>query len=128
MVSCVLGNPPWEEIKVEERSFWNRFEPGLWSLPMAKIRSRIKELKQERPDLLKLFEQEKRKAKDLVKVISNGPYLGFGTGDADVYKAFSMRFWNQISPMGVVGVVLPRSVLVSSGRQIGLYSRKQNIS
>ena len=32
---CILGNPPWEKVKIEEHAFWGLRFPGLRSLPVG---------------------------------------------------------------------------------------------
>ena len=50
------------------------------------------------------------------KVLVTGPFPGMGTGDPDLYKGFTWRFWSLISDgAGRMGVVLPRSVFSTKG-------------
>ena len=54
----LLGNPPWEEVMVEEPKFWLRIEPGLLGLKPADAKCRISQLRAERPDLLPVLQEE----------------------------------------------------------------------
>ena len=112
----IVGNPPWEVSKVEENDFWSRHRPGYQALPQHE-RERIKRrMRQERPDLVHQYEAEVAKADLLRKALTAGPFPGMGTGDPDVYKAFSWRFWNLVrNPGGRLGVVLPRSAFNAKG-------------
>ena len=47
---AILGNPPWEETKAEERSFWTRHFPGLRSLSQRQQEGEKVQLREERPD------------------------------------------------------------------------------
>jgi len=38
-----------------------------------------------------------------------------GTGDPDLYKAFSWRFWHLVREEGIVGIVLPRGAFSATG-------------
>ena len=50
------------------------------------------------------------------RALVSGPYPGMGTGDPDVYKAFSWRFWHLVAADGGwIGVVLPRSAFNAKG-------------
>lgn len=112
----ILGNPPWEEATVEEDNFWNRHSPGFHYLPQLEKETRKKQIKRERPDLISSFNSDKRKAEVTRKILTSGPFPGMGTGDPDLYKAFTWRFWNLAREEGGrIGVVLPRPVLNSKG-------------
>jgi hypothetical protein len=112
----ILGNPPWKEAKVEEDSFWSRHEPGFKALRLSDRDAVKARLKAERTDLVDLFEEETAKANRLRIALPNGPYPGMGIGDADLYKAFSWRFWDLIVRHGGwIGVLLPRSAFSVKG-------------
>jgi hypothetical protein len=114
---CVVGNPPWEEIVVEEIRFWNSHAPGLWAMTAAKRRDAIEALKSERPDLVEAFAREADAAEEFRAALLAGPFDGMGTGDPDLYKAFTWRFWHVIRDGGSVGVVLPRTALATQGSE-----------
>jgi hypothetical protein len=54
----VVGNPPWEEVKVEELGFYGLHRPGLRSQPEQTRKRKVEQLKSERPDLVEQFEAE----------------------------------------------------------------------
>src|SRR5262249_45029600 len=73
-------------------------------------------LREERPDLLQLYNEELAQAEATRLALTTGPYPGMGTGDPDLYKAFCWRFWQLVAEHGGrVGVVLPRSALSAKG-------------
>lgn len=112
----IVGNPPWEKPRVEERAFWARHFPGLRSLPQREQENSQARLRRQRPDLVTTYERELAEAEALRAALTAGPYPGMGTGDPDLYKAFCWRFWNLISrDGGRIGVVLPRSALAAKG-------------
>lgn len=125
----ILGNPPWEEATVEEDRFWTRHNPGFHSLKQKEQESAKKQLRKERPDLVKEYENEVAQAKLLRELLVHGPYPGMGTGDPDVYKAASWRFWTLVRPDGGrVAVVLPRSAFAAKGStefRLAIYGRAQ---
>ena len=47
----VVGNPPWEEVTVEELAFYARYYPGLRALAERDGAERFAELQAERPEL-----------------------------------------------------------------------------
>lgn len=113
----IIGNPPWEELKPEERSFWLRFRPGLFGLSDAERVNEIDRLREERIDLLPLFEKEKRSVESYVESLRRGPFPGMETGDPDLYKAFAWRNWQLLRQDGATAFVAPRTLLNSAGSQ-----------
>lgn len=111
----VLGNPPWDEVMVEEPKFWQRHSPGVMGLSAAAQKKRIKELRAARPDLVAELTAEQEAMADLRAVLMAGPYPGLTKGDIDFYKAFSWRDWHALRPDGHMGVVFPRSLLNAAG-------------
>ncbi|MEI7931322.1 MAG: hypothetical protein WCH97_07370, partial [Actinomycetes bacterium] len=112
---CLLGNPPWEEVTVEELRFWSGHFPGVQALAQGRQRAALTEFREQRPDLVDELEAEKDKAKAMREILIAGPYDGMGTGDPELYKAFTWRLWNLVRENGAVGVVLPRSALTAAG-------------
>ena len=112
---CILGNPPWEKVKVEEHNFWSLRHPGLRALPVGERREATRALAESRPDLVAEYEHEVAVAQTLKQVLFKGPYPGISSGDPDLYKAFAWRFWHLVRDGGAIGVVLPRSALAATG-------------
>jgi len=113
----IVGNPPWDKTKVEEHEFWARHHPGLRSMPQSDREEKIREIKNERPDLVEELETERSEQEQRAKVLLNGPYPGLGSGDPDLYQAFSWRFWSLLRSDGYMGVVLPREAFLSKGSE-----------
>jgi hypothetical protein len=111
----LVGNPPWEELMVEEPKFWLRVRPGLLGLPAAELTSEIARLRNERPELVPEFEELGAGVAAARKVLLRGPYPGLGTGDIDLYQAFAWRFWQLLRQGGSLAVVMPRSLLNAAG-------------
>jgi hypothetical protein len=111
----VVGNPPWEEVVIEELFFWALRFPGLNSLSADEQRYEIARLQQERPDLVEQYERERDTTERLRAILHAGPYPGMGTGDPDLYKAFCWRFAHLVRQGGAIAVVLPRSVFTTKG-------------
>lgn len=112
---CILGNPPWEEVVVEELQFWARHFPGLKGLENTKQQQRIAELRISYPNLAIELEVAKTTAESLRHFLTSGIYPGMEVGDPDLYKAFLWRFARLSASGGTVGVVLPRSVFATLG-------------
>lgn len=128
----IVGNPPWEKVRIEEHEFWCRYTPGLRGLIQREKETQYRRLRRERNDLCELLKKEQETSHTYRKALTCGVYQGMGTGDPDLYKAFCWRFWYLVSPRGGhIGVVLPRSVLVAKGsfefRQI-IFTQSSTVS
>lgn len=111
----LVGNPPWEEVMVEEPKFWLRVAPGLLALKPAELKKTIAALRRSRADLLPELEQEIENASRFREVLLRGPYPGLGTGDVDLYRAFAWRNLQLLSGKGRMGMLFPRSLLNAAG-------------
>ncbi len=115
----IVGNPPWEKVKVEEHAFWARHFPGLRGLNQTDQEAEKKKYRKNRPDLISQYAEEVLQAERERTVLTAGFYPGMGTGDPDLYKAFFWRFWQLAAEAsGYVAVVLPRSALSAKGSSI----------
>ena len=112
---CIVGNPPWEEVTVEELGFWALRFPGLEAKSLKEREATMTRLRTERPDLYTEYQSTVDNVQQLRDLLVAGPYPGMGSGDPDLYKAFCWRFWYLIRDGGRIGVVLPRSVLATKG-------------
>lgn len=123
---ALVGNPPWEKVKVEEHQWWGLRLPGLRSTPAAKRGPMLEEFKARRPDLVAQYEREVESAKAFRSVLVKGPYPGIGSGgDPDLYQAFAWRFWRLARDGGRSAIVVPRGAV--SGSALGEW-RKDVIS
>ena len=113
----LIGNPPWEKLKVEEHQWWSLRFLGLRGMPMAARTKQLAELRASRPDLVREYEAEVENSTIARKIIASGPYPGIGAGDIDLYKAFAWRNWQLIRSGGSFGLVLPRGALSGSGTE-----------
>src|SRR5262249_52873499 len=110
----IIGNPPWEKARVEEHEFWARNFPGLRGLPRAERDRRIAYLKQERLDLLDLWEKERAETEMVRDAVRNMP--GMNTGHPDLFRAFLWRFIQLVRPgIGRLGIVLPGDTFKIAG-------------
>ncbi len=113
----VCGNPPWNEITVEELAFYALREPGLRGLPnLADRRKRIRELDAEYPDWRGEFDSEQSRLKCIRGFFSiDGGYKLQGVGDKDLYRLFCERYTHLLRENARLGVVLPRSAFATEG-------------
>lgn len=114
----LIGNPPWEKIKVEVSRWWALRFPGLRSLPQGEQDKLIVKYRKVRSDLAEEYETEVSDKAMQRKAIVSGPYPGIGKGDPDLYQAFAWRNWQLLRLGGVFGIVTPRSLVSEAGGEL----------
>ncbi len=109
---CVIGNPPWERIKLQEREFFDTIAPQIASATSAaKRRELIEELKTKDPKLYKKYSDAKAAAdKSLSYIRSCGRYPLAGKGDINTYAVFAELAHSVVSPKGRVGLLVPTGI------------------
>lgn len=112
---CLIGNPPWEKLQVEEHAFYALHYPGLRALSQARADEEVERLRAQRPDLREEYEGETALIQRMKNTLAAGPYPGLTAGRPDLFKAFSWRFWQLVRQGGRMGIVLPRKALEASG-------------
>jgi hypothetical protein len=117
----VLGNPPWERIKLQEQEFFAAREPLIAEAPNAAARGRlISELKSApagtRERLLhEEFEIAKRTSEAAsvfarVPVSDIGRFPLTGRGDVNTYALFAELFADLSSISGQAGILVPTGI------------------
>ncbi|MDI6817043.1 MAG: S24 family peptidase [Actinomycetota bacterium] len=108
----VLGNPPWERIKLQEKEWFAAHRPDIANAPNAAARRRlIAALKDDDPALYEAFLEAKREAEGeshLVRVSKRYPLCG--RGDINTYAIFAETKRMILSPKGRVGCIVPSGV------------------
>lgn len=112
---AVIGNPPWNEVTVEEQSFYALFRPGIRrGIPEEAREVAVAELVAERPDLPERLAAEQERAATQRAYFTAAEYTT-SVGDPDLYKFFCQRYRTLVRDGGVLGVVLPRTTFVNKG-------------
>jgi len=117
----VLGNPPWERIKLQEQEFFAAREPEIAEAPNAAARSRlIAKLKEAEPEtrerrLYEEFEAARRLAEATSAFArldgkEGGRFALTGRGDVNTYALFAELFASLVSPRGRAGVIVPTGI------------------
>lgn len=108
----VLGNPPWERIKLQEQEWFAARSPEIATAPNAAARKRkIKALVEDDPDLHAAFLGDLRKADGTSHLIrSSGRFPLCGRGDINTYSIFAETKRDIISDTGRVGRIVPSGI------------------
>lgn len=120
----VLGNPPWERIKLQEQEFFASRSPEIANAPNKAARDRlIKALEKAVPGsadraLFNAFIEAKREADAAgqfarVSKADGGRFPLCGQGDLNTYGLFAELAKNLANLTGRVGVIVPSEILSS---------------
>jgi hypothetical protein len=118
---AVLGNPPWERIKLQEQEFFASRDPEIAQASNAATRGRlIAKLKGAAPEsreraLYEEFETAKRTAEASsafarIDGTEVGRFPLTGRGDVNTYALFAELFANLASKRGRAGVIVPTGI------------------
>jgi hypothetical protein len=110
--SCVVGNPPWERVKLQEQEFFASKNPDIANAPNAAARKKlIAALDHTDPALNREFHNELRKASGWSYFLrESGRYPLTGRGDINTYAVFAETARAVIAPRGRSGLVLPTGI------------------
>jgi hypothetical protein len=136
----VLGNPPWERVKLQEREFFAREMPAIAGAANKAARQRaIAALAGEQLDLLRRFliaKRDSEAASHLIRRSDRFPLCG--RGDVNTYAVFAENDRTVIGPRGRVGCIVPTGIatddttkqffqdLVERRSLVSLYDFKNN--
>jgi hypothetical protein len=109
---CVLGNPPWERIKLQEEEFFAQRDPQIAAAPNKAARQRlIDQLTKTNPVLAEAFEAAKHAAECSSKFVrSSIRYPLTAVGDVNTYALFAEHFRNLTNAVGRAGVIVPTGI------------------
>lgn len=133
--NVVLGNPPWERIKLQEKEFFADYDPEIAGAPNAATRRQmIAALPQNNSSLWRLYRQALRSVECTAKFLRGSSRFPFGSGgDVNTYSVFAELDRDLIAPRGRSGIVVPSGIatdytnkdffadMVEQGRLASLY-------
>jgi len=110
--TCVIGNPPWERIKVQEREFFSLTDPTTaQAVSAADRRKRIAAMPEKNGDLHNSYLEAQAKAqKTLDYARTSGRYPLTGKGDVNTYMLFAELARSIVAPDGVAGLLMPSGI------------------
>ena len=109
----VLGNPPWERIKLQEREFFATRDSDIASAPNQAARHRlIRDLPTTNPTLAKQFTQALHASESVSRFVRGSQrYPLTGQGDVNTYSIFAETARNLSRPAaGRVGMIVPSGI------------------
>lgn len=108
----ILGNPPWERVKLQEKEWFAERRPDIADAPNSAARKRlIESLRTDSPRLFAEFQDGLRQADGESHLMRHsGLYPLCGRGDINLYAIFAERMRNVLDIAGRVGAVLPSGI------------------
>jgi hypothetical protein len=129
---CVLGNPPWERIKLQEKEFFASRNLDIANAQNKAAREKlIKELPKQNPALAQAFEDAKHDAEAQSKFIrESGRFPLTAVGDINTYAVFAETTRSLINDNGRVGVIVPTGIATDDTckKFFGDLIQKQNLA
>ena len=109
---AVVGNPPWDRIKLQEVEWFASRDPELALAPTAAARRRgIQRLRDAGDPLAVAFDDAKARADSLGQLVrACGDYPLLGGGDVNLYSLFVERALRLVKPGGLVGLLTPSGI------------------
>lgn len=114
---AVLGNPPWDKVKMEEVPWFTQHDPAIATAGTAAQRKeKIAGLKHTNPRLLSLFEEDKRRFENESKFLRvSGLYPLGAVGDVNTYAVFTELNRNLTALAGRAGFIVPTGIATDKG-------------
>ena len=109
---AVIGNPPWDRIKLQEVEWFATRDLELALAPTAAARRKgIQQLRDQGASLADEFDTAKAQAESLSQMVrSGGDYPLLSGGDINLYSLFVERSMSLIKPDGFVGLLTPSGI------------------
>ncbi|WP_405668988.1 Eco57I restriction-modification methylase domain-containing protein [Streptomyces sp. NBC_00055] len=117
--TCVLGNPPWEKIKLQEQEFFAQRDPAIAKASNAAARKKaIADLPTTNPELFAEFIAAKRRAEGESQFLrSSRRFPLTGRGDINTYAVFVETDRALTDPQGRSGVIIPTGIATDATTQ-----------
>ncbi len=110
----VLGNPPWERVKLQEQEFFALKDAEIATAKNAAARKKlIAQLDETNPRLAKEWQDALRTAATESHFIrESGRFPLGGVGDVNTYAVFTDLAWRALHPSGRAGLIIPNGLVV----------------
>jgi hypothetical protein len=121
--SCVVGNPPWERVKLQEKEFFAARRPEIAQAANAAARKRLIQRLTDSDNpadrsLANQFQDELRTSAGWSHLLrDSGRYPLTGTGDVNTYAVFAETARTLLGPSGRSGFVLPTGIATDATTQ-----------
>lgn len=114
---AVIGNPPWDRMKLQEVEWFAERRPAIALQARASDRKRmIADLKREGDPLAADYELAANRAETAADIArACGEYPLLSSGDINLYSLFVERASHVVRPDGIVGLLTPSGIAADKG-------------
>lgn len=116
---AVLGNPPWERVKLQEQEFFASRDADVAGAANASLRKKaIAVLVESNPALHREFIAARRRAEGESQLLRlSGRYPLTGRGDINTYAVFAEANRTLLGPHGRLGIIVPTGIATDATTQ-----------
>jgi Eco57I restriction-modification methylase len=109
--NCIIGNPPWEKVKLQEKEFFAAHGSKIRDLAGAKRKKAITALITVDPALWREYQLALRQADGEGHVLRrSGRYRLSGRGDVNTYAVFAEDMRSIVASTGRIGCLVPSAI------------------
>lgn len=126
---AVIGNPPWDKIKPNERECFSDFDPTVWDVQGQERKRLIARIREEIPGADEAWQKHESETKALAKyLLEGGSYhhqiaeirddegnTRKAGSDPDTFKFFAERAYQLLRLDGRAGIILPQAIQYALG-------------
>lgn len=120
---AVVGNPPWERVKLQEQEFFAARDPEIATAPNAAARRRLiaglatSESAADRALHADFLAARRRAEGESALLRTSGRYPLAGRGDVNTYAVFAELFRSLTGPQGQAGIIVPTGIATDATTQ-----------
>lgn len=109
---CVIGNPPWERVKVQDREFFSLTDPETaGAVNAADRKKRIAAMPTAAPELHESYLAARDRAQKMLDYARGSDrYPLTGKGDVNLYMLFAELARAIVAPRGMAGLLVPSGI------------------
>ncbi|MER6971190.1 N-6 DNA methylase [Nocardioides sp. NPDC000445] len=113
---CMIGNPPWERVKIQEQEFFAGRDPEVATAPNAAARRKLIDALAHSDDPIEraLFREwtaaHRRSVGEREMLRGSGSFPLAGRGDVNTYAVFAELFRTLTGPTGQAGIIVPTNI------------------
>ncbi|WP_341252767.1 Eco57I restriction-modification methylase domain-containing protein [Euzebya pacifica] len=110
--SVMVGNPPWERVKLQEKEFFAARDEDIANAPNASARKKlIKQRMEDQDPVYDAFIEAKHEAEATsILLRDSGRFPLGGVGDVNTYQVFAELFKDGIAETGRAGIIVPTGI------------------
>jgi hypothetical protein len=119
---CFVGNPPWEQVKVNEQEWFTPHDPKIAALPSAPRRAAIAALQQSNPALWRKWRMAQRAYDRLAEFMRNCGRYSPSEHEPNTYLLFTDTVADALRPNGRAGIIV-KTALGTDKSATGVFHR-----